>query len=50
MSELQQLHDAILDGDAGTAKSVTEKAIAENVAPMDLITGYMMPAMDSQST
>jgi 5-methyltetrahydrofolate--homocysteine methyltransferase len=46
MSELQQLHDAILDGDAATAKAVTEKAIADGLAPMDLITGYMMPAMD----
>ncbi|HEU5395716.1 MAG TPA: corrinoid protein [Verrucomicrobiae bacterium] len=45
MADLKQLHDAVLNGDAKTAKSVTEAALAEGVAPMKLVQEYMMPAM-----
>jgi 5-methyltetrahydrofolate--homocysteine methyltransferase len=45
MSDLQPLHDAILKGDAKTAKEITSKALAEGVAPLDMVQGYMMPAM-----
>ena len=46
MPELKQLYDAVLKGDAKTAKSVTEQAIAENIDPQKLVTEFMIPAMD----
>ena len=46
MPELQKLHDAILNGDAKTAKAVTEQAIAAGHEPLKLVQEYMMPAMD----
>jgi methylmalonyl-CoA mutase cobalamin-binding domain/chain len=45
MADLKQLHDAVLNGDAKTAKAVTEAALAEKVEPMKLVQEYMMPAM-----
>lgn len=45
MQDLQTLHDAILKGDAKTAKSVTELALAAGVEPLELVQAYMMPAM-----
>ena len=46
MSDLQKLYDAILEGDAKGAKAATEEALAANVDPMELVTKYMVPAMD----
>jgi 5-methyltetrahydrofolate--homocysteine methyltransferase len=46
MADLKLLYDAIIQGDAKGAVSITRDALAENVAPMDLIGGYMVPAMD----
>jgi 5-methyltetrahydrofolate--homocysteine methyltransferase len=45
MSDLQPLHDAILKGDAKTAKEITKKALEAGVAPLQMVQGYMMPAM-----
>ena len=45
MIDLKQLHDAVLNGDAKTAKAVTEAALADGVEPMKLVQKYMMPAM-----
>jgi 5-methyltetrahydrofolate--homocysteine methyltransferase len=45
MQDLKPLHDAILKGDAKTAKTTTEQAIAAGVEPMKLVQEYMMPAM-----
>lgn len=45
MQDLQSLHVAILNGDAKTAKSVTEQALAGGVAPLKLVQEYMVPAM-----
>lgn len=45
MTDLKKLHDAVLTGDAKTAKAVTEAALAENVEPMKLVQEFMMPAM-----
>jgi 5-methyltetrahydrofolate--homocysteine methyltransferase len=45
MVELQQLYDAILKGDAKTAAAVTHEALAAQVAPIDIISRYMVPAM-----
>ena len=46
MTDLQKLHDAILHGNAKTAVAVTQEALAEGAEPMDLISKYMVPAMD----
>ncbi len=46
MVDLQQLYDAVLEGDAAAAVEVTQQALAENVDPMELISGTMVPAMD----
>jgi corrinoid protein of di/trimethylamine methyltransferase len=40
------LYDAILKGDAKTAKQATETALAEGRDPMALVHDVMMPAMD----
>jgi len=45
MPDLKQLHDAVLNGDAKTAKSVTEQAIADGVEPLKLVQECMVPAM-----
>ncbi|HVP46533.1 MAG TPA: corrinoid protein [Bryobacteraceae bacterium] len=46
MAELQKLYDAILTGDTKTSVAVTREALAEGTEPMDLITKYLVPAMD----
>jgi 5-methyltetrahydrofolate--homocysteine methyltransferase len=46
MPDLKPLHDAILTGDAKTAKAVTEAALAAGVEPMTLVQESMMPAME----
>lgn len=46
MTDLKPLYTAILEGDAPTAKSVTQKAIDEGVDPQTLLNEYMIPAMD----
>jgi 5-methyltetrahydrofolate--homocysteine methyltransferase len=45
MIELKLLHDAVLNGDAKTAKSVTEQALAAGTEPLHLVQEFMMPAM-----
>ena len=45
MTNLQKLHDAVLTGDAKTAKLVTEQALAEGIEPLRLVQDQMMPAM-----
>jgi 5-methyltetrahydrofolate--homocysteine methyltransferase len=45
MPDLQALHDAVLNGDAKSAKAVTEAALAAGVEPLKLVQEYMMPAM-----
>jgi 5-methyltetrahydrofolate--homocysteine methyltransferase len=46
MADLQKLYDAIIDGNAKTALAVTKEALAEDADPLDLVTKYMIPAMD----
>ncbi|MBI3697380.1 MAG: corrinoid protein [Acidobacteria bacterium] len=46
MTDLAKLHDAILTGDVKTAVAVTKEALAENTDPLELVTRYMIPAMD----
>ena len=45
MPDLKTLYDAVLDGDAKTAKAATTAALAAGVAPLTLVQEYMMPAM-----
>lgn len=40
------LYHAILDGDAKSAVQITRQALGEAIAPMTLIQGSMIPAMD----
>jgi 5-methyltetrahydrofolate--homocysteine methyltransferase len=46
MPDLSKLHDSILDGDEKTSVQLTNEAIAEGVDPVDLISRWMIPAMD----
>jgi corrinoid protein of di/trimethylamine methyltransferase len=43
--DLKPLYEAVLNGDAKTARTVTEQALAAGVPPLDLVQGFMMPAM-----
>jgi len=45
MQDFSQLHDAVLNGDAKTAKAITEAALAAGVEPMRLVQEQMIPAM-----
>ncbi len=45
MQDLQPLHEAILTGDAKTAREFTDKAIAAGAKAMELVDGAMVPAM-----
>jgi corrinoid protein of di/trimethylamine methyltransferase len=45
MKDLKTLYEAILKGDAKTAKTATEAALAARNDPMKLVQDYMMPAM-----
>jgi len=45
MQDLQALSQAILTGDAGTARDLTEKALAAGVDPLVLVNEHMIPAM-----
>ena len=45
MQDLKPLHDAIINGDAKTARATTEQALASGVGPVSLVQDYMVPAM-----
>ena len=45
MQDLKPLHEAVLNGDAKTARAITESALAAGVEPLKLVQEYMMPAM-----
>ena len=45
MHDLQPLYDAILTGDAKTARATTEQALAAGVDPLKLVQDFMVPAM-----
>ena len=46
MPDLQRLYDAVLNGDQKTSVAVTQEALAAQIDPLELITKYMVPAMD----
>jgi corrinoid protein of di/trimethylamine methyltransferase len=46
MPDLNRLYEAILNGDAKASAAVTREALDAGTQPMDLVNGYMVPAMD----
>jgi corrinoid protein of di/trimethylamine methyltransferase len=46
MTPIESLTQAVLKGDAKTARSVTEAALRDGADPLRLVTEGMMPAMD----
>jgi methanogenic corrinoid protein MtbC1 len=46
MADPQELYDAILTGNAKKAETVTREALAAQSDPGELISRYMIPAMD----
>ncbi len=46
MAEPAELYDAILTGNAKKAEEVTKAALEANVNPSELLSKYMIPAMD----
>src|SRR5215472_17760102 len=46
MSQLKELYEAILNGNATQARALTQAAVDSGAAPMTLISESMVPAMD----
>ncbi len=46
MPDLQKLFEAIVNGDANTARTLTAQALAEAIEPLELVNRYLVPAMD----
>jgi len=46
MAEFPKLYNAILNGDESTAAQLTSEALKEGADPSELITRWMIPAMD----
>ena len=46
MPDLNGLREAIIKGDAKSTISITREALAQGGDPVNLVTGYMIPAMD----
>jgi corrinoid protein of di/trimethylamine methyltransferase len=46
MADLLKLHNAILEGDEKTSLQLTTQAIKEGADPVELISRWMIPAMD----
>jgi corrinoid protein of di/trimethylamine methyltransferase len=46
MADWQPLYEAVLSGDAKTARTLTEQAIATGADPLEIVNQFMVPAMD----
>ena len=46
MTDLKQLYEAIVKGDAKTAHDVTRQALDDGIDPLALVNEHMVPAMD----
>ncbi len=46
MPDLEKLRGAVIDGDWKAAAAVTQEAVAEGIAPLTIVTAYLVPAMD----
>lgn len=45
MDDIKPLYEAIVNGDARAARSITDKALAGGMDPMKIVTDFMVPAM-----
>ena len=45
MPDLKQLYDAVVGGDAKATGALTQEALTEGIDPLELVNGYMVPAM-----
>jgi 5-methyltetrahydrofolate--homocysteine methyltransferase len=45
MPDLKQLYDAVVGGDAKATGALTQQALTEGIDPLELVNGYMVPAM-----
>jgi 5-methyltetrahydrofolate--homocysteine methyltransferase len=45
MDDIKPLYEAIVNGDARAAKTITDKALAAGMDPMKIVTDFMVPAM-----
>jgi len=46
MSDQHPLYVAVLEGDAPTARRLTQEAVDSGTDPQEILSGYMIPAMD----
>jgi 5-methyltetrahydrofolate--homocysteine methyltransferase len=46
MSDLKELYEAVVSGNAKATQALTQQALAEGVDPLKLVNEYMVPAMD----
>src|SRR5512136_1873341 len=46
MSDLKELYDAVVSGNAKATQAITQQALADGVDPLKLVNEYMVPAMD----
>lgn len=46
MIDLQPLYDSVLEGNAPASKALVQQALEEGVPPLDILSRYMIPAMD----
>lgn len=46
MKDLKELYEAVLTGDAETARTITEEALGGETEPLSLVADYLTPAMD----
>src|ERR1041385_242089 len=46
MPELNQLYQAVISGDAKTARAIAHETLAEGVEPLRLVNEQLIPAMD----
>jgi 5-methyltetrahydrofolate--homocysteine methyltransferase len=46
MPELDKLYEAVIEGNWKAAVAATEAAVAAGVGPLEIVTSYLVPAMD----
>jgi 5-methyltetrahydrofolate--homocysteine methyltransferase len=46
LANLDLLYESVVKGDAKTAEAVAQEALAERIDPQELVSKYMIPAMD----
>ena len=46
VADLERLYETVIEGDWKVVAAMTRAAIADGVAPLTIVTGYLVPAMD----